>query len=145
MIVIDASIIVKLAKKEEGTNQAIALKEKHIKGEERIVVPPLLFYEVANALLYAKELKDKEISDFLEILSELDFEIIELSIKDIIKATILGRKRGITVYDTSYLILAEKLGVDFITADLDLFKKVKDLNFVKLLSRDKLKLYDKSY
>ena len=78
-------------------------------------------------------------------MSELDFEIIELSIKDIIKATILGRKRGITVYDTSYLILAEKLGVDFITADLDLFKKVKDLNFVKLLSRDKLKLYDKSY
>jgi len=33
MIVIDASVIVKLAKKEEGTNQAIALKERHIRGE----------------------------------------------------------------------------------------------------------------
>jgi predicted nucleic acid-binding protein len=72
MIVIDASIIVKLAKKEEGTDRAISLKEKHIRGEERIVVPPLLFYEVANALLYAKELEDKEISEFLEILNELD-------------------------------------------------------------------------
>ena len=133
MIVIDASIVVKLAKKEEGTDRANLLKEKHIKGEERIVVPPLLFYEVANALLYAKDLEDKEICDFLEILDELDFEIIELSIKDIIKATILGRKKGITVYDASYLILAEKLGVNFITADLNLFKKVKDLNFVKLL------------
>jgi hypothetical protein len=31
-----------------------------------------LFYEVADALLYAKELKEKEISEFLEILYELD-------------------------------------------------------------------------
>ena len=97
------------------------------------MAPSLLFYEVANSLLYAKELKDEEISNFLEILEELDFEIIELSIRDIIKATILGREKGITIYDASYLILAEKLGIDFITADLKLFKKIKDLNFVKLL------------
>lgn len=133
MIVIDASVIVKLVKKEEGTERAIALREKHIKGEERIVVPSLLFYEVANALLYAKGLEDKEISDFLEILEELDFEIINLTVKDIIKAALLGRQKNITVYDASYLILAQKLGVNFITADLNLFKKVRDLNFVKLL------------
>jgi predicted nucleic acid-binding protein len=29
--------------------------------------------------------------------------------------------------------LAQKLGVNFITADLKLIKKVKDLNFVKAL------------
>jgi predicted nucleic acid-binding protein len=133
MIVIDASVIVKLAKKEEGTDRAVSLIEEHTKGKEKIIVPPLLFYEVANALLYAKELENKEISEFLEILDDLDFEIIELTIKDIIKATVLGREKNITVYDASYLILAQKLGVNFITADLKLIKKVKDLNFVKAL------------
>jgi predicted nucleic acid-binding protein len=133
MIVIDASVIVKLAKKEEGTDRAVALIEEHTKGKEKIIVPSLLFYEVANALLYAKELKNKEISEFLEILDELDFEIIELSIKDILKAAFLGREKNITVYDASYLILAQKFDVDFITADLKLFRKVKDLNSVKLL------------
>jgi predicted nucleic acid-binding protein len=133
MIVIDASVVVKLAKKEEGTDRAVSLIEEHIKGKERIIVPPLLFYEVANALLYAKELKNREISEFLEILDELDFEIIELSTTDIIKAVFLGRERSITVYDASYLILAQKLDVDFITADLKLFRKVKDLNFIKTL------------
>jgi predicted nucleic acid-binding protein len=133
MIVVDASVIVKLAKKEEGTDRAILLKENHIKGKEKIAVPTLLFYEVANALLYAKELKEKEISEFLEILYELDFEIIELSVKDIIKAAILGKQKDITVYDASYLILAQKLNANFITADLKLFRKIKDLNFVKLL------------
>jgi len=133
MIVIDASVIVKLAKEEEGTDRAVSLIEEHTKGKEKIIVPSLLFYEVANALLYAKELKNKEISEFLEILDDLDFEIIELTIKDIIKATVLGREKNITVYDASYLILAQKLGVNFITADLELIKKVKDLNFVKAL------------
>jgi len=133
MIVTDASVIVKLGKKEEGTDRAVFLIEEHTKGKEKIIVPPLLFYEVANALLYAKELKNKEISEFLEILDELDFEIIELSIKDIIKAAFLGREKNITVYDASCLILAQKLSVDFVTADLKLFRKVKDLNFVKLL------------
>jgi predicted nucleic acid-binding protein len=94
-----------------------SLIEEHTKGKEKIIVPSLLFYEVANALLYAKELENKEISEFLEILDNLDFEIIELTIKDIIKATVLGREKNITVYDASYLILAQKLGVNFITAN----------------------------
>jgi len=133
MIVVDASVIVKLIKKEEGSDRATLLKENHIKGKEKIAVPILLFYEVANALLYAKGLSEKEIFNFLEILYELDFEIIELGVKDIIKAAILGKRKGITVYDASYLILTQKLNTIFITADLKLFKKVKDLNFVKLL------------
>jgi predicted nucleic acid-binding protein len=133
MIVVDASVIVKLVKKEEGSDRATLLKENHVKGKEKITVPTLLFYEVANALLYAKGLSAKEISNFLEILYELDFEIIELGVKDIIKAAILGKQKGITVYDASYLILAQKLNTIFITADSKLFKKVKDLNFVKFL------------
>jgi predicted nucleic acid-binding protein len=45
----------------------------------------------------------------------------------------LGKQKDITVYDASYLILAQKLNANFITADLKLFRKIKDLNFVKLL------------
>jgi predicted nucleic acid-binding protein len=53
-----------------------------------------------------------------------------LGVKDIIKAAILGKQKGITVFDASYLILAQKLNTIFITADSKLFKKVKNLNFV---------------
>jgi predicted nucleic acid-binding protein len=74
-----------------------------------------------------------EYSEFLEILYELNFKIIELGVKDIIKAAILGKQKEITVFDASYLILAQKLNTIFITADSKLFKKVKDLNFIKLL------------
>ncbi len=42
-------------------------------------------------------------------------------------------QRKITAYDAAYVVLARNFNCKFITADKKLYKKVKDLGFVKLL------------
>ena len=133
MRVVDASVIVKIAKEEEGTEEALKIKQEHVEGREKIIVPNLLFYEVANALRYAPELEEEDISNFLQILDDLDFEVIALDVKDIAKAVSWAKQKNITVYDAAYLALAREFEVELITADVALFDKVQDLGLVKKL------------
>lgn len=133
MKVVDASVIVKLAKNEEGTERALKIKREHVKGHEKIMVPGLLFYEIANALQYADELDEEDIAKFLEILDDLDFEVINPDVEDIIKAVSWAEERNVTVYDASYLSLATKFEVKLITADGAFFDKVQDLELVEKL------------
>ena len=49
------------------------------------------------------------------------------------KAISLSKRFGMSLYDSSYIALAEELGCDFITADAKLLAKAKPLSFVKPL------------
>jgi len=52
MIVLDASVAVKWFSEEEYTEKALELRERIRVGKERVIVPDLLLYELANALKY---------------------------------------------------------------------------------------------
>ena len=52
MIILDASVVVKWFSEEEYTEKALEIRERIMRGEERVVVPDLLLYEQANALKY---------------------------------------------------------------------------------------------
>ena len=48
-------------------------------------------------------------------------------------AVTLAFEHNITVYDAFYIALAKEIEFTFITADGRLYKRVKDLNFVKFI------------
>ena len=131
MVVLDASVILKWLLTEEGSDHALLLRDAHVKGEERIVVPSLLFYEVANVLRY-NEFPDEELLYIFEILKDLEFSLIHLSFSEFEEAMLYARSKKISVYDATYVILAKNLACELITADKHLVKAVNE-SFVKQL------------
>jgi len=135
MVVLDTSIIIKWYQPGEKANEdALKLKEKHALGDETIHVPTLLFWELTNALAFKKEITQKDIKEILGNLFMLGLVVDEFYQEEFAQAFFLARKFGISVYDATYIALAQKLGCQFITADRKLQRKVKPLKFVKLLS-----------
>ncbi len=133
MIVLDASVILKCFLKEQDSPKALKFLEAHTSGDEQIAVPELLYYEVANALVTKTALSEKDITAALRNLLELDLVSYSLGVEEYIRAAQLAMRVHITMYDASYPVLAERLGVNFITADKRLVSNLKDLEFVKAL------------
>jgi predicted nucleic acid-binding protein len=73
MIILDASVVVKWFSEEEYTEKALEIRERIRMGEERVIVPDLLLYELANALKYNPSFDVNDVSDALtSILSNED-------------------------------------------------------------------------
>lgn len=133
MIVLDTSIILKLIFEEQDTPLVLQLRENHITGEEKIAAPELLYYELANVLATKVAIPVKNASSALAAIFNLEIETFTLGVEEFLSSISVSRKYKISVYDASYMILAERLSCDFITADVQLFRKTKDLKFVRLL------------
>ena len=133
MVVLDTSVIIKWFVEEPGSDKALFLMKKHIEGAEIILVPSLFFYEIANVLRYHKNLPTEEILEVVEILQGLNLRVEEIGFELMMKGIILARERDISVYDAVFVILAKIYQAPLYTADLKLYRKVKDLGFVKLL------------
>lgn len=133
MTVLDASVILKCFLKEQDSPKALKLLEAHTSGDMQIAVPELLYYEVANALITKTRLPEEAITKAVRNLLELDLVSYSLGPDEYIRAAQLAVSSNITMYDASYPVLAERLGIDFITADRRLVGSLKGLEFVKLL------------
>jgi len=133
MIVLDASVILKCFLKEQDSPKALKFLEAHTSGNEQIAVPELLYYEVANALVTKTMLSEEDVTIALRNLLELDLASYSLGIEEYIRAVQLAMRTRVTMYDASYPILAQRLGVDFVTADKRLVDSLKALEFVKAL------------
>ena len=71
MIVVDASVVVKWFHQEEDTSLAEIVRDRLINEKESVVIPNLLFYEVANVLVYKAKGKLKSILSAVDILFTL--------------------------------------------------------------------------
>jgi len=132
MVVLDASIILKWLLTEEGSERALLFRERHIKGEERIAVPSLLFYEIANVLRYSEGFSDEAVLTLFETIKDIELSAIHPPFSDFEETIIYARSKQISVYDAAYVVLARNLECDLITADRRLVKATGE-SFVKEL------------
>jgi len=117
--VLDASVIVKWFSKEELSDVAINLRDKHINREINIVITEITFNEVLNALKYKKK-SQEELKKVNEYLWNTQLTIIKTT-KEILNKTIeLSIKHNLTIYDSLYLSIAEIYDCPLITADSNL-------------------------
>jgi predicted nucleic acid-binding protein len=133
MVVLDTSVIIKWFIEERGSKRALIWLKRHIKGTEKILVPSLFFYEIANVLRYKKELPLNEIWKVIEYLFRLNLKVEEANPELIMRAVLLAREKEISVYDAVFVALANFYHISFYTADKELYEKIKDFDFVKLL------------
>lgn len=128
MVIVDTSVALKWFLPEEGSEAARDLVQRESVGS-----PDLLFYEFSNVLSCQRGLSLEEVQRLLDLLYQLDLQVFLLPQKGFRRAVEISRKFGLSVYDASFVALAESMEIDFITADRKLARRVRPLSFVREL------------
>jgi predicted nucleic acid-binding protein len=133
MIVLDASVILKLILPGEESAKVVPFIKYHLLGRVKIAAPELIYYEIANALIMRSKLPLKNALQGFQRIFNLEIETFTLGLEEYKTSVDLAHRFVITVYDASYISLAKGLKCDFITADSRLWEKVKELSWVHCL------------
>ena len=128
MVIVDTSVVVKWIAEEEGSLEAKSLLQGTDMG-----APDLLLYEFVNVLNCRPGFSEADVEISLNSLFNFKLQFFVLPQHQFLKINQLCQKYKITSYDASFVILAETLGVDLITADKKMAQKVNHLKFVHLL------------
>ncbi len=140
-LVIDASVILKwYLPDEEFAQKALNILHRHVSGETALYAPTILPYEILNALLVAEKrgrvnegVTQNAYNAFLDL--EISFLNPFLDYQGVIS---LARSFNRSVYDASYLAVAENRNFDFVTGDKRLYNAVKEkLKWVKWIGQIK--------
>lgn len=129
LAVFDTSVAIKWFFPEDGKDQALALREEHISGKISLVTRDLFLYEFTSAMRNYSDPKIEK-SDFLlaqKAIESLKLSIFPFEYEEMSDMFSLSQELGISIYDCSYLLLAQKLSVPFYTADKKLFRAGKKI------------------
>jgi predicted nucleic acid-binding protein len=134
MSVVDASVITKWYKSEEKSSEADFILQEHVAGKETIFVPILLLYEVTNALMVSGKVSQQAINEAITALFDIQLQYVNPDEQFLKTAATISDKARITIYDASYVVLAQMFGCPLITADRKLHDRTQGMIDVRLLS-----------
>lgn len=136
LAVLDTSVVIKWFhhRAEEATEAALALRGAYLNGLVEVAVPDLSIYEFANALKSKAGLTAADTAQMVVSLWALGFSVVPVMPDRSTAAVELAYRHDLTIYDATFLALAQELSASFITADRALYEKVADLDGVVLLS-----------
>lgn len=133
-VVLDASFIVKLFVEESGSRLAQSVLEAYEAGGHRLIAPAHAFAEVGAVFCRKVRLGAMEERQFEAALSAMTKRIDLHAIDGLIgPAARLALQAGVSVYDTLYLVLAERAGAVFLTADRKLCEAMKESLYAPLI------------
>ncbi len=129
-IVVDTSVAIKWAVKEEDSHIALALLSEWTDNGLVILAPGLLSYETTNVLHQRVRKGRLSLGEAQEALREIIFDLITFDFADTpdlcTRAIQLAQQFGLpAAYDAQYLALAESKTCEFWTADLRMWKCVQ--------------------
>ena len=118
-IAIDSSVAVKWFSEEEKTEEAIALRNAHVKGTLTILTTPLLVCEVANALRYKPDYDKEKLAEAMNYLFMLHLHETPIGTELLSRSGEIAFKGGVSIYDAIPVALAMLKKVKCVTADED--------------------------
>ena len=134
MTVADASVVLKWVLPDEPfRGEALSLRQLHFRGADLVAAPELLLYEAANALSTRYEEVALATEAFREICAA-ELTLHALEVPEFLGAIELAYRYGISVYDASYVALAQSLRCRFVTTDERLLACLKGVPHVLHLS-----------
>lgn len=117
MKVVDASVGLGWVLVEPSSPAAERWLEEHVSGQEPLVGPELLHYEVANVLATRSGLTADQALEGYRHFQALEIETYSLGAEEYEAALAFASRYGTTVYDASYVVLALRLQAPLLTAD----------------------------
>lgn len=117
MFVIDASVAMAWCFEDEVTDDTEAVLDRL--RSEQAIVPAIWPLEVANVLLVAERrgrISEAQINRFIRLLGQLPIKRDDAG-SDLAGVVATGRVHGLSSYDASYLLLAERAGLPLATLD----------------------------
>ncbi|MCY4614314.1 MAG: type II toxin-antitoxin system VapC family toxin [Nitrospira sp.] len=130
--VVDASVGVKwfVREREADREVAQALRQRHIEGATRMIVPELFLLEVPNAIKTGRKSTEEELAEVLTTLADLDIQVEQHTQRVLRKTNAVAWAYKLTWYDAVYVALAETLGFPCVTADEALLRKMQGHSIV---------------
>jgi predicted nucleic acid-binding protein len=105
------------------------LKKDYLSGIITLSAPSIVVQEVANSLWKAMtrgRILQEDALEALRILQGMRIDLHEFNWIEISEAVNIAGKLNLAVYDASYLFLSEKLKIEVVTADDQLYQKARD-------------------
>ncbi|HEX6088066.1 MAG TPA: type II toxin-antitoxin system VapC family toxin [Thermoanaerobaculia bacterium] len=137
-LVVDASVAFKWLIPDAAGDDvpaAKALLVDHMEGRVEIAVPALLYYEVANILLFGRSRTATDAAaEALGDLFSIPLIVVAPAPDTADAALRLAAQHGLSYYDASYVALAESLDCTLITADQRLVRRTRASGRVRLLA-----------
>ena len=135
--VIDTSVVFKWYHHtdEDDIDGALLLRDAFLNGNLSLVVPNLLIYEFANAVRFRKKLGREEMAASVRSLWSLGLEIYPVDQTLCESRTRISYECGLSIYDATFVALAQQLSTTLVTADRALYKKAKSRHAVMLLAQ----------
>ncbi len=128
--VADASIVVKwVLSGEPYEENSERLKMNYLSGIINLSAPSIVVQEVANSLWKAitrRRILQEDAKEALRVLQGMRIDLHEFNWIEISEALNIADKINLAIYDASYLLLSEKLKIEVVTADDQLYQKAKD-------------------
>ena len=130
--VVDASVGVKwfVREREADREVALTLRQRHIEGATRMIVPELFLLEVPNAIKTGRKSTEEELAEVLTTLADLDVQVEQHTPRVLRKTNAVAWAYKLTWYAAVYVALAEVLGFPCVTADEALLRKMKGHSIV---------------
>jgi len=122
-VVLDASAVAKWYFREEESEEMKALRTKIVTGEVEAHVPDLAFVELANVLRYAKGSSAAVVASGIRAAMVLGMRIHRFE-ELFEKAAEIAFAKNLTIYDATYVVLAELEDAPLVTYDRELLANV---------------------
>ena len=125
-IVLDASAGVPLIREEADSPRWRSLVAAWHRDGRPIVVPAHFWLEVANPLMTRHGYASAEVLEALHLLDDLVTETVEVGRATLLLAVDHAERFGLTLYDATYLAVAETMDAELATADEALRRAAAD-------------------
>jgi predicted nucleic acid-binding protein len=116
-LVVDASVVVKWFIAEDGTEQALLVRDDFVAEDLELHVPSHVPYEVLNAVRFNPDESEERVLQVQAALDRYGFMVHPLRDEFGRRAVHVAYAKGLTMYDSAYLALSQMLGLKLLTAD----------------------------
>jgi len=120
LVVVDASVGVARIRPEIASLVVRRAFTSWSLGRSRLIVPPLFWLEVVNALGGRHRYPASGIAEALRELDELGLETVEIGRPELLLVADAMERHRLPAYDAAYLVLAGQLGAPLATLDRQL-------------------------